>query len=131
MKEPTHGNMTSMHFYGWKRGLKTGMYYLRSRPAVNAIQFTVDQGLLLKEEEAALDKPAIEVIKTSLPKVSNSGSRVGGLVGVGKVVIEERVQTEEGVQTEEEGEVIRQKLKEQAILMCSLENKEGCEMCSG
>lgn len=125
MKEPTHGNMTSMHFYGWKRGLKTGMYYLRSRPAVNAIQFTVDQGLLLKEEEAALDKPAIEVIKTSLPKVSNSGSRVGGLVGVGKVVIEERVQTEE------EGEAIRQKLKEQAILMCSLENKEGCEMCSG
>jgi len=33
-----------MHFYAWKKGLKTGMYYLRSRPAVNAIQFTVDQG---------------------------------------------------------------------------------------
>ena len=31
-----------MHFYGWKRGLKTGMYYLRSRPAVDAIKFTVD-----------------------------------------------------------------------------------------
>lgn len=31
-----------MHFYGWKKGLKTGMYYLRSRPAVDAIKFTVD-----------------------------------------------------------------------------------------
>jgi ribonucleotide reductase alpha subunit len=34
--------MTSMHFYAWKNGLKTGMYYLRSRPAVDAIKFTVD-----------------------------------------------------------------------------------------
>ena len=35
--------MSSMHFYGWKQGLKTGMYYLRTKPAVNAIQFTVDK----------------------------------------------------------------------------------------
>lgn len=35
-----------MHFYGWKAGLKTGMYYLRTRPAANAIQFTVDQAAL-------------------------------------------------------------------------------------
>ena len=34
--------LTSMHFYGWKRGLKTGMYYLRTRAAAQAIQFTVD-----------------------------------------------------------------------------------------
>ena len=32
-----------MHFYGWKKGLKTGMYYLRTRPAADAIKFTVDQ----------------------------------------------------------------------------------------
>jgi len=31
-----------MHFYAWKKGLKTGMYYLRTRPAVNAIKYTVD-----------------------------------------------------------------------------------------
>ncbi|KAJ3019965.1 ribonucleoside reductase large subunit Cdc22 [Thoreauomyces humboldtii] len=37
------GKLTSMHFHGWKRGLKTGMYYLRTRPAVDAIKFTVDQ----------------------------------------------------------------------------------------
>ncbi|CAO3607885.1 unnamed protein product [Cunninghamella blakesleeana] len=41
--EPTYGKLTSMHFYAWKKGLKTGMYYLRSRPAVDAIKFTVDQ----------------------------------------------------------------------------------------
>lgn len=41
--EPNFGKLTSMHFYGWKKGLKTGMYYLRTRPAVDAIKFTVDQ----------------------------------------------------------------------------------------
>jgi hypothetical protein len=34
--------MTSMHFYTWKHGLKTGQYYLRSRPARDAIKFTVN-----------------------------------------------------------------------------------------
>jgi len=35
--------MSSMHFYGWKLGLKTGMYYLRTKAAAQAIQFTVDK----------------------------------------------------------------------------------------
>ena len=43
LAEPNYGKLTSMHFYGWKRGLKTGMYYLRTRPAVDAIKFTVDK----------------------------------------------------------------------------------------
>jgi len=46
METPTKAKVTSMHFYGWKAGLKTGMYYLRTRPAANAIQFTVDQAAL-------------------------------------------------------------------------------------
>ncbi|XP_073949324.1 ribonucleoside-diphosphate reductase large subunit-like isoform X2 [Choristoneura fumiferana] len=41
--EPNYGKLTSIHFYAWKMGLKTGMYYLRTKPAVNAIQFTVDK----------------------------------------------------------------------------------------
>ncbi|XP_042212377.1 ribonucleoside-diphosphate reductase large subunit-like [Homarus americanus] len=41
--EPNYGKLSSMHFYAWKRGLKTGMYYLRTRPAASAIQFTVDK----------------------------------------------------------------------------------------
>merc|ERR1712112_419419 len=41
--EPNFGKMSSMHFYGWESGLKTGMYYLRTKPAAQAIQFTVDK----------------------------------------------------------------------------------------
>eukprot|EP00924_Labyrinthula_sp_SR-Ha-C_P014075 augustus_masked-scaffold_56-processed-gene-1.98-mRNA-1 protein AED:0.01 eAED:0.01 QI:0/-1/0/1/-1/1/1/0/805 len=43
MADPNVGKLTSMHFYAWKKGLKTGMYYLRTRAKANAIQFTVDQ----------------------------------------------------------------------------------------
>uniref|UniRef100_A0AC34FBF3 Ribonucleoside-diphosphate reductase n=1 Tax=Panagrolaimus sp. ES5 TaxID=591445 RepID=A0AC34FBF3_9BILA len=44
LASPSYAKCTSMHFYAWKKGLKTGMYYLRSRPAVDAVQFTVDKG---------------------------------------------------------------------------------------
>lgn len=46
IREPTYSQLTSMHFYGYKAGLKTGMYYLRTRPITSAIKFTVDQKLL-------------------------------------------------------------------------------------
>lgn len=45
MRAPTMGKLTSMHFYGWKRGLKTGMYYLRTQAASAAIQFTIDKSI--------------------------------------------------------------------------------------
>ncbi|MFM9008512.1 MAG: ribonucleoside-diphosphate reductase subunit alpha, partial [Bacteroidota bacterium] len=41
--EPNFAKLTSMHFYAWERGLKTGMYYLRTKPATTAIKFTVDK----------------------------------------------------------------------------------------
>ncbi|OBA21537.1 hypothetical protein METBIDRAFT_32048 [Metschnikowia bicuspidata var. bicuspidata NRRL YB-4993] len=50
MKNPSIGALTSCHFYAWKKGLKTGMYYLRSQAASRAIQFTVDE----QETEEAL-----------------------------------------------------------------------------
>ncbi len=50
--EPTTAKLTSMHFYAWKRGLKTGMYYLRSLPKADAIQFTVDQAALTNSRNA-------------------------------------------------------------------------------
>ena len=40
---PTTSKLTSMHFYGWKKGLKTGMYYLRSQAATQAVQFTIEK----------------------------------------------------------------------------------------
>lgn len=42
LSNPDYKKISSMHMYGWKSGLKTGMYYLRSKPAVNAIKFSVD-----------------------------------------------------------------------------------------
>ena len=39
---PNYKKLSSMHFYGWKKGLKTGMYYLRTRPSSKPIQFTID-----------------------------------------------------------------------------------------
>ena len=47
--EPTTSKLTSMHFYAWKLGLKTGMYYLRTRPKADAIQFTVNQEQLVAD----------------------------------------------------------------------------------
>ncbi len=41
--DPNFGKLTSMHFYAWKKGLKTGMYYLRSTAAADAIKFTLDK----------------------------------------------------------------------------------------
>ena len=46
MENPTYAKLTSMHFYGWKQGLKTGCYYLRSKAPVMAQKFTVDPRLL-------------------------------------------------------------------------------------
>eukprot|EP00588_Corethron_pennatum_P012935 CAMPEP_0194282514 /NCGR_PEP_ID=MMETSP0169-20130528/23269_1 /TAXON_ID=218684 /ORGANISM="Corethron pennatum, Strain L29A3" /LENGTH=962 /DNA_ID=CAMNT_0039027857 /DNA_START=253 /DNA_END=3141 /DNA_ORIENTATION=+ len=42
ISSPTSQKLTAMHFYAWKKGLKTGMYYLRTRPAAKAIQYTVN-----------------------------------------------------------------------------------------
>ena len=50
MSDPNFGKLTSMHFYAWKKGLKTGMYYLRTRAAADAIKFTVDAQALKASE---------------------------------------------------------------------------------
>eukprot|EP00842_Homolaphlyctis_polyrhiza_P000606 jgi/Hompol1/1546/HPOL_002736-RA len=53
MAEVNYGKLTSMHFHGWRRGLKTGMYYLRTRPAADAIKFTVDRQAIKNEDANA------------------------------------------------------------------------------
>ncbi|XP_062910861.1 ribonucleoside-diphosphate reductase large subunit isoform X2 [Mobula hypostoma] len=54
--EPNYGKLTSMHFYGWKQGLKTGMYYLRTRPAASPIQFTLNKERLRDSAAASTEK---------------------------------------------------------------------------
>ena len=53
MEGATMAKLTSMHFYAWKSGLKTGMYYLRTKSAVDAIKFTLDKKKEEKVPEAA------------------------------------------------------------------------------
>ncbi|PSL06188.1 ribonucleoside-diphosphate reductase subunit alpha [Cecembia rubra] len=62
MQDPNFGKLTSMHFYAWKKGLKTGMYYLRSQAAASAIQFTVDKSALETEKSAPIT--ASDISKT-------------------------------------------------------------------
>jgi len=54
IQDANFAKMSSAHFYAWKKGLKTGMYYLRTKAAADAIKFTVDQG--------ALANPAVQVL---------------------------------------------------------------------
>ena len=71
ISDPNFSKMTSMHFYTWKNGLKTGMYYLRSRPAVDAIKFTLNLEELLKATDGndtdsvlkCLNKASVEEAK--------------------------------------------------------------------
>jgi ribonucleoside-diphosphate reductase alpha chain len=56
MQDPNFGKLTSMHFYAWKKGLKTGMYYLRSQAASAAIKFTLDKSQL--EQPKVAPSPA-------------------------------------------------------------------------
>ncbi|MBL7891396.1 MAG: ribonucleoside-diphosphate reductase subunit alpha [Bacteroidia bacterium] len=49
IQEPNFAKLTSMHFYAWEKGLKTGMYYLRTKAAVDAIKFTIDASVLKDE----------------------------------------------------------------------------------
>ena len=63
LSEPTYSKMCSVHFHAWKNGLKTGMYYLRSRPAADPIKFTVDVESLLKEAGEIINKDEDEVMK--------------------------------------------------------------------
>ena len=55
MEGATMAKLTSMHFYAWKSGLKTGMYYLRTKSAVDAIKFTLDN-----KEKAKVEVPEVE-----------------------------------------------------------------------
>ena len=52
MENATNSKLTSMHFHAWKIGLKTGMYYLRTKAAVDAIKFTIDKKYKVEDDTA-------------------------------------------------------------------------------
>ncbi len=64
MENANFGKLTSMHFYGWEKGLKTGMYYLRTKAATDAIKFTIDK--------AAIEEPTAKSIEEAQAEVACS-----------------------------------------------------------
>ncbi|MUP44931.1 ribonucleoside-diphosphate reductase subunit alpha [Gramella sp. BOM4] len=65
MENANYSKLTSMHFYAWKSGLKTGMYYLRTKAAVDAIKFTLQKETKKEpvEKESAAPERAAEIVK--------------------------------------------------------------------
>ena len=64
MTDASHAKLTSMHFYGWNKGLKTGMYYLRTQAAADSIKFTINKEELEKiKNEEEQQKKIVEQAK--------------------------------------------------------------------
>ena len=102
---PNFGKLTSMHFYAWKKGLKTGMYYLRSTAAADAIKFTLD--------------------KEGVKEVAGVEDEVTELVGVDETVMAQTV-VAENQQTIPYSADYEQN---RADMACSLDNPDACEAC--
>jgi len=66
VEQPNFAKLSSMHFYTWKKGLKTGMYYLRTKAATDAVKFTVESSMIKQKQPAADKAQAIEEISCSL-----------------------------------------------------------------
>ncbi|MBK8228778.1 MAG: ribonucleoside-diphosphate reductase subunit alpha [Flavobacteriales bacterium] len=111
MENANFGKLTSMHFYSWKAGLKTGMYYLRTKAATDAIKFTVD--------------------KSKLAQPAAAEAKVGNGIAVGSTVMLDPVMNGPTVTRVVNGVEMSEEEYEAAKNACSLDNPEGCEMCSG
>lgn len=101
--EPNFAKLTSMHFYAWERGLKTGMYYLRTKPAASAIKFTVDK------QYEMMPHPAETVMATT----TTTASSVTSVQGTTQVANDF---TDDAPSAADQ-------------LSCSLDNPDGCLMC--
>lgn len=132
MEQPNFGKLTSMHFHAWKRGLKTGMYYLRSRPAADAIKFTVEQESKVVTADGT-PEPAYRMPgsnnRAKMAQAFNQDSNVPQNFA-------ETPSSQEGsapqasARNPKYSEMTEQEYQA-AAAACSLENPEACEMCSG
>jgi ribonucleoside-diphosphate reductase alpha chain len=108
LTNPNFGKLTSMHFYAWRKGLKTGMYYLRSTAAADAIKFTLDK--------SAIQQPAAAEGATEQAAVAEP-------VAVAATVDS----TQQTLQYEQRNVAdYEQKMSDMA---CSLDNPDACEAC--
>jgi ribonucleoside-diphosphate reductase alpha chain len=114
LTDPNFGKLTSMHFYAWKKGLKTGMYYLRSTAAADAIKFTLDK--------TAIKEPFVaEAIPTMV--VNDS---VGALAVLAETMPDGN-QAQQTIQYEQNAPADYD--QKRADMACSLDNPDACEAC--
>jgi ribonucleoside-diphosphate reductase alpha chain len=131
MENANFAKLTSMHFYSWKAGLKTGMYYLRTKAATDAIKFTLDKSKLAQPAEAN-GGAAVKVTATAAGNGLAVGTTVvldpvvSGPVTTGPVNPELSQARAQAMSADE----VR-RAEAAAQIACSLDNPEGCEMCSG
>jgi ribonucleoside-diphosphate reductase alpha chain len=129
LQDPNFGKLTSMHFYAWKKGLKTGMYYLRTKAATDAIKFTVDK--------THLQQPTLQVVNESMATNSKSTTfyeRKTVSAVFDKEIAEIQHNSNGSHQRTEQGEqqVMEDALSNQrmAEISCSLDNPDDCIVCS-
>jgi ribonucleoside-diphosphate reductase alpha chain len=115
LQDVNFGKLTSMHFYAWRKGLKTGMYYLRTKAAADAIKFTIDK--------TALQQGSTQLSVNQLIKEDYNGKKpVSFYERRSYTVTQEAYQGDESFMHQD----YDQKLQDMA---CSLDNPDACEAC--
>jgi ribonucleoside-diphosphate reductase alpha chain len=116
IQDPNFGKLTSMHFYAWKKGLKTGMYYLRSRPAADPIKFTLDKAALAPAIQQQLENKA--------PVLEEATAQT---VAPGRQPATEALPEIQMTIPEAKPQDYDQKMSD---MSCSLDDPDGCVACS-
>lgn len=124
LQSPTFGKLTSCHFYAWEKGLKTGMYYLRTQAAARAIQFTVDQEL---DHTNSVNSGISEI-------PSNSAISRKPYIEQHKFHPEKRPYTPDTLDYDENPKKrnpAHYDIYDNTPLSCSIDTPENCDSCSG
>jgi ribonucleoside-diphosphate reductase alpha chain len=127
MESPNYKKLTSAHFYAWEKGLKTGMYYLRSRPAVDPIKFTVDVEKARQSNSAAekeVTAAYVDKMATIAPIYEGVANAQQEIFTLAEPAVQEKSIEERAA---EFGMTVDDFLAAQKV--CSLENPGECEMC--
>jgi len=124
MENVNTAKLTSMHFYAWEKGLKTGMYYLRTKAATDAIQFTVDKSYKQKPQTQTQGQP--QALSASAVSASAVDATTIVATATATATAMTSVSSSDG---HESGHSYALSERDAAALACSLDNPEGCEMC--
>ncbi|MCY7409053.1 MAG: ribonucleoside-diphosphate reductase subunit alpha [Chitinophagales bacterium] len=74
MENATATRVTSMHFYAWEKGLKTGMYYLRTKAATDAVKFTIEKEQVMQPQEEIVASVSVKEISNGVATQQSSGA---------------------------------------------------------